>query len=72
MVAAPALREPIGLVAYGDDLLRRLNGISHGVATLALWRRFAWTAQGSPRQGFQLTAAAIVDAERALVAALSG
>src|SRR5690606_5750613 len=58
----PALREPLAFVAYGHDLLRRIAGIAEGPATLALWRRFAWTPQGSPKPGFQLTANAILDA----------
>jgi hypothetical protein len=64
------MRESLALVAYGHDLLRRLDGIVEGPATLALWRRFAWTAEGSPKHGFELTAGAILDAEAAVVACL--
>jgi hypothetical protein len=65
-----AMREPLALVAYGHDLLRRLAGVVEGPATLALWRRFAWTPEGSPKHGYQLTAAAILDGEAAAVACL--
>ena len=43
-------------------------------ASLALWRGFAWTSEGSPREGFQLDAEAILasasaaDRQRALAA----
>jgi hypothetical protein len=70
IAADPALREARALVAYAHDLLRRMKGISEGTVSLALWRGFAWRAEGSPKQGFELTAAAILDAERALVAAV--
>jgi hypothetical protein len=63
----PEMREQLALVAYGHDLLRRLGGIAEGPASLALWRRFAWTPQGSPKHGFELTAAAILDAEAEVV-----
>jgi hypothetical protein len=64
------LREPLALVAYGHDLQRRMIGVVEGPATLALWRRFAWTPHGSPKHGFQLTADAILDGEAAVVARL--
>lgn len=71
LVAEPGLRETTALVAYGDDLLRRVAaGTSYGPATLALWRRFAWTTAGSPRQDFDLEAALILDAEQTLIARL--
>lgn len=67
LVADPELREALGLVAYARDLLRRLEGLSVGPATLVLWRRFAWTARGAPRKGFRLTADAVLDAQQALI-----
>ena len=66
----PTLRDPLALVAYGHDLLRRMAGVVEGPATLALWRRFAWTPQGSPKQGFALTADAILDGEATVIARL--
>lgn len=60
------LRESLSLVAYGHDLLRRLKGIATGPAVLALWRGFAWTETGSPKQGFRLSADAILQAEEKL------
>jgi hypothetical protein len=35
-----------------------------------LWRSFAWTAQGSPKQGFKLSAAAIMAGQDVLIARL--
>jgi hypothetical protein len=66
MLQDPALREPAGLCAYAADLLQRLEGRAAGAATLALWRTFAWTAQGSPKQGFVLTADEIMSAQDVL------
>lgn len=68
----PALREPRALLAYAVNLLQRLEGISVGPATLALWRGFAWTAKGSPRKGFRLEAAAILEAQDGLARRLVG
>lgn len=51
------------LVAYGFDLLSRLNGIANGPAVLALWRGFAWYRSGSPKRDFHLTATLIMNAE---------
>ena len=62
----PALRETLALVAYGYDLLRRVDGVAEGPATLALWRGFAWTTHGSPNPDFELTAQAILDAQAKL------
>jgi hypothetical protein len=63
----PTMREPLALVAYGHDLLRRMKGVVEGPASLALWRRFAWTPQGSPKHGYQLTAELVLDAETAVI-----
>lgn len=65
-----AMREPLALVAYGHDLLRRLKGVVEGPASLALWRRFAWTPEGSPKHGYQLTAELVLGGEAAVVARL--
>lgn len=69
------LRETRALATYGRDLLKRLDGVSEGASTLALWRRFAWAKEGSPIKGFVLSAANILAAERTLshrIEALSG
>jgi hypothetical protein len=58
------LRETIGLYTYARDLLQRMQGIAVGPASLALWRSFAWTAQGSPKKGYTLSAAAILSAQQ--------
>jgi hypothetical protein len=67
---ADSLREAVALAAYGRELLKRAAGDFEGPEVLALWRRFAWTKQGSPKKGFTLTAQAIVDAETAVVQAV--
>jgi hypothetical protein len=67
----PELRDPIGLCAYTADLLQRLEGKAVGAASLALWRSFAWTPQGSPRKGFVLTADAIMVAQDTLAVRLT-
>jgi hypothetical protein len=71
-VLVEALREPAALVAYGYDLLRRIDGVAEGPATLALWRGFAWTLEGSPKKGFELDAAAILAAEATIAAGVRG
>ncbi|AKV02626.1 hypothetical protein AKJ09_09289 [Labilithrix luteola] len=64
IVGDPDMREPLGLCAYAVDLLERLEGRTSGAASLALWRSFAWTATGSPKQGFVLATNDILDAEQ--------
>jgi hypothetical protein len=66
LVSDPEYREAIGMCTYAADLLQRLDGIAVGAASLVLWRSFAWNTQGSPKQGFQLTADAILDAKEKL------
>ncbi|MFC1642258.1 hypothetical protein ACFL5O_06170 [Myxococcota bacterium] len=65
------LREAASLCAYAKNLLERLEGIIEGPATLALWRGFAWTPEGSPKKGFLLTADAIMKAEARLMEQLN-
>lgn len=67
MLQDPNLREPIGLCAYAADLLQRLQGWAVGAASLALWRTFAWTPEGSPKKDFVLTADEIMIAQGVLV-----
>ncbi len=62
-VDADEQRASTALLAYGADLLSRLEGNSVGPSTLVLWRGFAWTAEGSPTKDFELSAGLIVDAE---------
>ena len=71
MLRDPNLRESVGLCTYAADLLQRLKGIAVGAASLALWRTFAWTPQGSPKKGFVLTGAAIMIAQNVLIERLS-
>jgi hypothetical protein len=63
--------EATALLAYGHDLIQRLDATANGPAVLALWRRFAWNASGSPKPKFRLSTKMILNAEselRALVA----
>jgi len=62
----PQTGEASALLAYGHDLIQRLDAIANGPAVLALWRRFAWSASGSPKPKFQLKAKMILDAESQL------
>jgi hypothetical protein len=66
------LREVIGLCTYASDLLQRLQGVAVGPATLALWRSFAWTPQGSPKKDFALTVDSIMEAQQAIAKHLTG
>jgi hypothetical protein len=63
--------ETTALLAYGHDLIQRLNAIANGPAVLALWRRFAWNSSGSPKPKFRLSAKMILNAESELLALLS-
>ncbi len=66
LVDGAELGRQIGMATYGVDLLRRIEGKISGPASLALWRSFAWTAQGSPIRGFMLDADAIIEAEQSV------
>ncbi|HET9934042.1 MAG TPA: hypothetical protein VFQ35_25235 [Polyangiaceae bacterium] len=67
LLGGKELREEVGLCTYAHDLLQRLQGVAVGPATLALWRSFAWTAQGSPKHGFKLSADAVMQAQDAIL-----
>jgi hypothetical protein len=54
--ADPALAEALAKAAWARELLHRLEGVSEGPATLALYRRFAWHRAGSPKAGFTVDA----------------
>lgn len=62
----PDTGEASALLAYGHDLIQRLDAIANGPAVLALWRRFAWNASGSPKPNFQLKTKMILDAQSRL------
>jgi len=55
MLEDASLREPLALLAYGLDLLRRMKGHAVGPASLVLWRTFAWLPSGSPKKKFRLS-----------------
>jgi hypothetical protein len=57
--------EPLALVAYGTQLVRRLNGEEADPSSLVLWRRFAWQKSG-PKKDFILTGETILGAEKAI------
>lgn len=63
----PAVSELAALVAYGELLVGRMKGDPGDPVILALWREFAWTRAGSPKRDFELDAASILNAERALL-----
>jgi hypothetical protein len=63
--------EATALLAYGHDLIQRLNATANGPAVLALWRRFAWNSSGSPKPKFRLSTKMILDAESDLQALLA-
>lgn len=71
LAQAPDLRVPLGLCTYASDLLDRLAGVSIGPASLALWRTFAWTAQGSPKKHFSLEAEDVLAAQAELIERLT-
>lgn len=71
MLLDPNLRDSVGLCTYGADLLQRLKGRAVGAASLALWRTFAWTPQGSPKKGFVLTTDEIMISQDVLAERLS-
>ena len=71
MLQDPNLRDSIGLCTYAADLLQRLQGRAVGPASLALWRSFAWTPQGSPKKDFILTTDQIMIAQEFLAERLS-
>ena len=64
------LREDLALCTYTFDLLKRLKGVARGPGTLALWRIFAWTKEGSPKPKFRLSAKAILEAQARVLARL--
>lgn len=76
VLADPAHGERAAMATYGEQLIRRMHGDGADPSALALWRMFAWERTGSPKQGFELSAAGISQAESelgsALVAAVRG
>ena len=66
ILADDAAREDRALIAYGRELLLRIEGDTSGPANLALWRRFAWKREGSPKKGFEFSAQMVLDAESRL------
>jgi len=71
LLEAPQLREARAVCAYIDLLLARQRGEAAGHEVLVLWRRFAWTTTGAPRQDFELTVELYNQSLEQLRAALS-
>jgi len=55
----------VSLVAYGEQLVARMQGTSGGPSVLALWREIAWDRTG-PKKSFVLEAEDILNAEKSL------
>jgi hypothetical protein len=66
----PATMESAALLAYGVEMLSRLQGRTEGPAVLALWRQSAWKPEGSPKKGFRLSADLLVKADAACAQAI--
>lgn len=64
-----ALHEQVALCTWTAELMRRMQFASQGQAVLALWREFAWK-DGAPKRRFQLQPAAVLAAEKEVIAAL--
>ncbi len=63
VAADSQLREELALVAYGHELLERIRHRACGPAALVLWRTFAWSHDGRPRDDVALSAERFFDAE---------
>lgn len=71
LAARPEHRRNAAYSAYGDWLIRRLDGKSDGASILVLWRLIAWKPTGSPIPGFKVEARDFTAAETALLAGMS-
>lgn len=60
-------RDIVALCTYAADLTQRIRGRNSGAASLALWRRFAWTEEGSPKKEFELRPGDILEAQQRLL-----
>lgn len=56
--------------AYGRELLARCRGEGAGPAGLVLWRRIAWTKEGSPNPEFEFSAEGTLQAQDEVVECL--
>ena len=70
--ARPDLACGIALATYGTQTIHRAAGENVGPEILVLWRKFAWTPQGSPIRGFKLDADLVLRAEQQIADHLSG
>lgn len=70
LLATSALREPLAMATYANELVRRMHAEPTGPEVLVLWRWFAWTATGAPKRDFRLTAAMLLEAQDGIEAAV--
>lgn len=66
LIESPETAESVSLVAYGQQLVARMRGVTEGPAVLALWRDIAWDKKGAPKKTFQLKVEDIVRAEESI------
>ena len=66
LIDSPDSALDISLIAYGQQLLARVKGVSAGPAVLALWREIAWDKRGAPKKNFELAADDILRAEESI------
>ncbi|MCU0862486.1 MAG: hypothetical protein MUC36_01720 [Planctomycetes bacterium] len=66
-----ALQPALAMATWAEQLVLRSRGEDEGTPVLVLWRRFAWTRNGSPEPTFVLDADLLLQAEHHLAARLS-
>ena len=57
---------PIAIYTYCELLIKRIHGHHMGSTHLVLWRKFAWTPEGSPKKNFKLTTQLYLSAKKQL------
>lgn len=70
LAVSSELRESIAMLAYGEQLLLRMEGHGAGPTVLALWREFAWTETGAPKKDFNLDPDDILRSQEAVLRAI--
>lgn len=72
IVEDSGLKEAVSMATYGEQLIRRTKGHVEGSAILALWREFARTSSGSPKQNFKLNAEHVLKCEETIASKVCG
>ncbi len=67
LVSDSETTKELALLAYTDELLKRIEGHKEGPALLALWREFAWDDSGSPIKAFKLLSTMILKLEEKII-----